>query len=139
MGLSSNSEFSAGYVVAHGVDVVDIDDMRRLVETPLSSQLHRTFTQGELDTCGEGRLRLERLAGRLATKEAVIKALGLGFGDGVGFPDVETVNLDSGAPTIVLHNRVAQVAEEAGVNRWLVSTSHTDKVAFASVIGLAVK
>ena len=139
MELSSSSEFSAGYVVAHGVDVVDIDDMRRLVETPLSSQLHRTFTQGELDTCGEGRLRLERLAGRLATKEAVMKALGLGFGDGVGFPDIETVNLDSGAPTIVLHNRVADIAKQAGVDRWLVSTSHTDKVAFASVIGLTAR
>lgn len=137
MSLPSNLQVGVGNVVAHGVDIVDIEDMRRLVETPLSSQLHRTFTQGELDTCGEGCLRLERLAGRLATKEAVMKALGLGFGDGVGFPDIETINLDSGAPTIVLHNRVAQVATDAGVGRWLVSTSHTDKVAFASVIGIA--
>jgi holo-[acyl-carrier protein] synthase len=134
-----NLPLIAGSVAAHGVDVVDIEDMRRLVETPLSSQLHRTFTQGELTACGEGQLRLERLAGRLATKEAVMKALGVGFGDGVGFPDVETVNLDSGAPTIVLHNRIAEVAKEAGVDRWLVSTSHTDKVAFASVIGLTAK
>lgn len=136
MGLPSNLGLGGGNVVTHGVDLVDIEDMRRLVETPLRSQLHRTFTQGELDTCGEGRLRLERLAGRLATKEAVMKALGLGFGDGVGFLDVETVNLDSGAPTIFLHNRVAEIAKQAGVERWLVSTSHTDKVAFASVIGL---
>lgn len=136
MKLLSNMPPVARNVVAHGVDLVDIEDMRRLVDTPLSSQLHRTFTQGELDTCGEGRLRVERLAGRLATKEAVMKALGLGFGDGVGFPDIETVNLDSGAPTIVLHNRVAERAKQAGVDRWLVSTSHTDKVAFASVIGL---
>lgn len=136
MELSSNLALGGANVVTHGVDLVDIEDMRRLVETPLSSQLHRTFTQGELDTCGEGQLRLERLAGRLATKEAVMKALGLGFGDGVGFPDIETVNLDSGAPTIVLYKRVAEIAKQAGVERWLVSTSHTDKVAFASVIGL---
>jgi holo-[acyl-carrier protein] synthase len=136
MELPSNSLLGAGNVVAHGVDLVDIEDMRRLVETPLSSQLHRTFTQGELHASGEGRLRLERLAGRLATKEAVMKALGLGFGDGVGFLDIETVNLDSGAPTIVLHNRVAEIATQVGVDRWLVSTSHTDKVAFASVIGV---
>lgn len=133
---SGNVAPGSGNVVAHGVDLVELEDMRRLVETPLDSQLRRTFTQGELDTCGEGRLRLERLAGRLATKEAVMKALRLGFGDGVGFPDIETVNLDSGAPTVVLHNRVAQAAKEAGVDRWLVSTSHTDKLAFASVIGL---
>jgi holo-[acyl-carrier protein] synthase len=136
MELPSNLLLGARNVVAHGVDLVDIEDMRRLVETSLSSQLHRTFTQGELHASGEGRLRLERLAGRLATKEAVMKALGLGFGDGVGFLDIETVNLDSGAPTIVLHNRVAEIATQVGVDRWLVSTSHTDKVAFASVIGL---
>ena len=130
---------TAANVVAHGVDLVDIDDMRRLVETPLSSQLFRTFTQGELAACGEGQLRLERLAGRFAIKEAVMKALGVGFGDGVGFPDIETVNLDSGAPTVVLHNKIATLAEKVGVQRWLVSTSHTGKVALASVIGLAAK
>ena len=68
-----------------------------------------------------------------------MKALGLGFGDGVGFPDIETVNLDSGAPTILLHRRVSGSGDKVGVDRWLVSTSHTDKVAFASVIGLAAK
>ena len=139
MAPSSNLSPTAANVVAHGVDLVDIEDMRRLVETPLSSQLSRTFTQGELDSCGEGQLRLERLAGRFATKEAVMKALGLGFGDGVGFPDIETVNLDSGAPTVVLHNKIAKLAAKAGVQRWLVSTSHTGKVALASVIGLAAK
>lgn len=139
MSKSSNIALSACNVVAHGVDLVDIEDMRRLVETSLSSQLSRTFTQGELDACGEGQLQLERLAGRFATKEAIMKALGVGFGDGVGFPDIETVNLDSGAPTVVLHNKLAKIAEEAGVQRWLVSTSHTGNVAFASVIGLAAK
>lgn len=139
MDSSSSTALFAGNVVAHGVDLVDIEDMRRLVETPLSTQLHRTFTQGELMACGDGQLRVERLAGRLATKEAVMKALGLGFGDGIGFPDIETVNLDSGAPTIVLHNRIAEVAKTVGVDRWLVSTSHTDKIAFASAIGLTTK
>ena len=37
---------------------------------------------------------------------------------------------------ILLHGRPAQVAEELGISRWLVSTSHEGAIAIASVIAL---
>lgn len=123
-------------VVAHGIDIVDTADFARLVNEQASHFLDRYFTTGELVAAGAGGDRVEKLASRFAIKEAVLKALGTGWGDGVAFTDVEVVSQQTGAPTVVLHRRLEAVAEEFGVGKWLVSASHTGTVAMASVIAL---
>lgn len=124
-------------VVAHGVDVVETEEFARLVNKQASDFLDRYFTATELAIAGEGGDRIERLASRFAVKEAVLKALGTGWGDGVAFTDVEVVSQRSGAPTVVLHRRLVAIAYERGIVTWLVSASHTSTIAIASVIALA--
>ncbi len=126
-----------GNVVAHGVDVVDIPDFSRLINEQAGDFLDRYFTAGELAIAGEGGVRIERLASRFAIKEAVLKALGTGWGDGIAFTDVEVMSQRTGAPSVVLHRRLVAIANEQGIDRWLVSSSHTATVAMASVIALA--
>lgn len=126
-----------GNVVAHGLDVVDMADFTRLMNEQAGDFLDRYFTRGELATADEGGNRIERLASRFAIKEAVLKALGTGWGDGIAFTDVEVVSQRTGAPTVVLHRRLVAIADEQGIVRWLVSASHTTMVAMASVIALA--
>lgn len=125
-----------GNVVAHGVDVVDMADFSRLINEQAGGFVDRYFTLGELATADEGGNRIERLASRFAIKEAVLKALGTGWGDGMAFTDVEVVSQQTGAPTVVLHRRLVTIADEQGIVRWLVSASHTTMVAMASVIAL---
>jgi holo-[acyl-carrier protein] synthase len=125
-------------VVAHGVDVVDTADFSRFVNTQADGFLDRYFTSGELAAADEGGNRVERLASRFAVKEAVLKALGTGWGDGVAFTDVEVGSQRRGAPSIRLYRRLAAVADEQGIGGWLVSASHTASIAMASVIALAV-
>ncbi len=125
-----------GNVVAHGLDVVDMADFSRLMNEKAVDFLDRYFTQGELTTADEGGDRIERLASRFAIKEAVLKALGTGWGDGIAFTDVEVVSQRTGAPTVVLHRKLVMIADEQGIARWLVSASHTTTVAIASVIAL---
>ena len=126
-----------GNVVALGLDVVDMADFTRLMNEQADDFLDRYFTRGELTTADEGGNRIERLASRFAIKEAVLKALGTGWGDGIAFTDVEVVSQRTGAPTVVLHRRLVAIADEQGIVRWLVSASHTTTVAMASVIALA--
>ncbi|MDH0735743.1 holo-ACP synthase [Achromobacter spanius] len=126
-----------GNVVAHGLDVVDMADFSHLMNKQASDFLDRYFTQGELATADEGGNRIERLASRFAIKEAVLKALGTGWGDGIAFTDVEVVSQRTGAPTVVLHRRLVTIATDQGIVRWLVSASHTSAVVMASVIALA--
>lgn len=126
-----------GNVVAHGVDVVDVADFTRLVNDHAGDFLDRYFTSEELVTANEGGNRIERLAARFAIKEAVLKALGRGWGDGIAFTDVEVVSQRTGAPSVVLHRRLVAIADQQGIGDWLVSASHTGSIAVASVIALA--
>ena len=124
-------------IIAHGIDLVDVSSTTRLLTDPTDQFLMRCFTAHEQLSAGNGVDRSLRLSSRFAIKEAVMKALGTGFGEGVGFLDIETITLASGAPSIVLHGEARRRAELLGINSWLVSTSHEASMAIASVIGLA--
>lgn len=127
----------SGSAVAHGVDLVDIDRFAKLFRADGAAHLGRYFTSGELTCVGEGLRKEERLAGRYAIKEAVLKAMGTGWGDAIGFRDVEVVNSNLGAPSIVLHRRLAEMAHERGITGWLVSSTHAGAYAIGSVIGVS--
>lgn len=124
-------------IIAHGIDLVDIAHTARLLADPTDQLLTRCFTLNEQVAVGTGIDRAARLSGRLATKEAVMKALGTGFSGEIGFLSIEVATLPSGAPTIVLHGAAQKRAENLGISSWLVSTSHEGDMAIASVIGLA--
>lgn len=123
-------------IIAHGIDLVDVASTERLLTDPTDQFLTRCFTSREQADVGQGLDRAARLSGRFAVKEAVLKALGTGFGGGMAFRDIEVALSGEGAPTIVLHGKAAQVAKELGISRWLVSTSHEGAMAIASVIAL---
>lgn len=126
-----------GMVVGHGLDIVDIADFSRLFSEPAVNFLDRHFTDDELAAAGGGVARILKLAGRFAVKEAVMKALGVGWGNGIAFTDVEVVTLESGAPTVALKRELAVLEQERDIVGWLVSTSHTNAIAVASVIALS--
>ena len=78
--------------------------------------------------------RVAYAAGRWASKEAAVKALGSGFSAGIGFHDVEVVTLEGGSPELRLHGRAAELAEEKGVKFLHISISHERDMAGAMVI-----
>jgi holo-[acyl-carrier protein] synthase len=123
-------------VSAHGVDIVDINDFERLLQEPSVNYLDLYFSNDEILAAGSGATRAQRLAGKFAVKEAVMKALGTGWGNGVNFRDVEVVTLLSGEPKILLHRKLASIIQEKAITSWLVSISHTSTLAMASVIGI---
>lgn len=123
-------------VIGHGVDLVDIASTERLLNDPTQQFLLRCFTDDERSNVGEGLERPARISGRFAVKEAVLKALGIGFGAGTSFRDVEVMSLASGAPTVELHGEPARLAASLGITHWLVSISHEGATAIASVIAV---
>jgi holo-[acyl-carrier protein] synthase len=124
-------------IVGHGLDVVDIEDFSRLFTDPVINFLDRHFTIEELAAAGGGVTRVQKLAGRFAVKEAVMKALGVGWGNGIAFTDVEVITHESGAPTVVLKRKLAILEQERAIAGWFVSVSHTNAVAVASVIAFS--
>jgi len=134
--MNANPTAPAFLVVVHGIDIVDVQEYARLLDPATKAHLNTTFTAQELEECGDNERTAQRLAGRFATKEAVLKALSLPFGDGVAFLDVEILTNETGAPAIITARKVLERALHLGIQSWLVSTSHTSTTAIASVIGV---
>ena len=110
--------------------------MRRWIEDPRDPLIPRCFVQAELDEIGYGADRVERLAGRFAAKEAVLKALGTGFGAGVAFTDVVIHRAPGAPPEVRLAGGAAKSAAALGVTAWRLSISHAGGLAMASVLAL---
>jgi len=124
-------------VLVHGIDLVEVARIGRMVSEHGESFLTRCFTQRELSYAGERKRRDEHLAARFAAKEAVLKALGTGWSNGIAWTDVEVVLLPSGQPTVNLAGRAGEIAMSQGIGRWLISLSHTETFAVASAIGVS--
>ena len=122
-------------VLGTGIDAVAIERMRRA--TAATSQglrfRARVFTETERAVCEARRDPSECFAARFAAKEAVMKALGA-EGIAFAFRDIEVQRTKSGAPSIVLHGRVAERARELGVRTIHVSLTHAEPMAMALVI-----
>ena len=121
-------------MIGIGTDLVDIDRFRAVMaRTP--AVVERLFTPGERAYAGRAADPAPRLAARFAAKEAALKALGLGLG-GMPMAQIEVVRIDDGPPGLTLHGRARSVARARGVDRWLVTISHTDRLAQAVVAAL---
>jgi len=118
-------------VIGVGVDAVDIDRFARsLARTP--GMRTRLFTAQELADVASRVDPVPALAARFAAREATMKALGLGLG-AFGFHDVAVERQPSGRPTLVVTGRARTLADEAGVQAWHLSLTHTATVAIAVV------
>jgi holo-[acyl-carrier protein] synthase len=122
-------------VVGIGTDLVDIDRMRSIINRR-PRFVQRVFTEAERQYCSETRDPSERYAARFAAKEAVLKTLGVGLG-GADFADIEVVRMDSGQPMLRITGRAAELAARQGIDRWLITLSHSENLAQAFVMGLS--
>jgi holo-[acyl-carrier protein] synthase len=115
-----------------GVDAVDIARFRRSLERTPSMQ-RRLFTEHELAYVAPKADPVPSLAARFASREAVMKAMGLGLG-AFGFHEVWVDRRDTGEPHLNVTGRAAQLATERGITTWHLSITHTDLVAIAYVV-----
>jgi len=122
-------------VIGLGIDLVDIEEAARLLERWQDRLLDRTLTERERRYVVESARPAERLAVRLAAKEAVYKALqSLPGAREIRWREIEVVRQDGGRPEILLHALAERVARDGGVIRINVSLSHTHRSAGAVAI-----
>jgi holo-[acyl-carrier protein] synthase len=121
-------------IVAIGIDIVEISRIEAIFAQRGERFRLRVFTKTEIDYC-EGRAsRLESYAARFAAKEAAMKALGTGWGEGVGWHDIEIARAETGAPTLRLLGRALERMSEIGARKAHLSLTHSRYIAMAQVI-----
>jgi len=121
-------------ILGIGVDIVEVERIRRAVERHGERFVGRIFTPAEVRYCRRAAHPEQRFATRFAAKEAVLKALGVGWGQGVRFCDIEVSNTNLGAPKVTLTGRALELSRQLGVQRVHVSLSHQPHYALAQVV-----
>lgn len=121
-------------IIGIGVDIVDLDRIRDLVERHGQRFLNRIYTSGEIAYCTSRKRSNQHFAARFAAKEAAFKAFGTGLREGVVWKDVEVVNDSSGRPRIRLSGPSAERARDMGISEMLVTLSHCECHAVAVVV-----
>jgi holo-[acyl-carrier protein] synthase len=96
--------------------------------------LRRVYTEAETAYAMRGANKAERLAGRFAVKEAVMKALGTGKSLGILWRDVETLRGRLGKPEVHLHGQAVKWVKSRRGGAVHVSITHDGGKAVAFVI-----
>lgn len=113
-----------------GIDLIEINRIAKALER--KGFRERVYTAGEqAELQGRG---AQSWAARFAAKEAVMKALGRGFRQGVPFHSIEIYSDPWGQPQVRLLEPAQQVAAERGITALHLSLSHTKELAAAYVI-----
>jgi holo-[acyl-carrier protein] synthase len=124
-------------ILAHGIDLVDFPRIKKMVKTHRDRFLDRVFTDSEQKYADENKNRIEKLAGRFAAKEAVLKLLGTGWRGKIKWTDIEVVNNSYGQPKVKLYGQVKKIADKMKIKQISISITHTANFAIASAVALA--
>ena len=120
-------------IVGIGTDIVKIERIARILEKQ-PHFIERVFTPAEAVYCYSKARPAESFAVRFAAKEAFMKAIGTGWGDGINWQDIEVINDHQGKPAIVIHNASKEHIMSRSIDSIHVSLAHEREYGIAYVI-----
>ena len=84
--------------VVHGIDLVDFPRIEEMLKRHGERFLNKVFTAAEQAYAQTNKNGMEKLAGRFAAKEAILKLMGTGWRGKIAWTDIEIVNSPTGQP-----------------------------------------
>ena len=122
--------------VAHGIDLVDFPRIEDMLSRHGERFLDRVFTPAEQSYARTNKNGTEKLAGRFAAKEAILKLMGTGWRGKIAWTDIEIINSPTGQPEVTLSGEVKKIAARLGIKQISVSITHTANFAIASAVAI---
>ena len=123
-------------IISHGIDLVDCPRIQELLDRHGKRFLDRVYTPAEQSHAANVHNQTERLAGRFAAKEAVLKLLGTGWRGKIAWTDIEVLSDSLGKPIVTLSGEVKRIADKMGMGQISLSISHTANFVMASAVAL---
>lgn len=120
-------------IISIGTDIIEIERIEKAIRRS-KKFLGRVFTKAEIDYCEKKQLKYQHYAVRFAAKEAVMKALGKGWTNGINWKQIGIKNNQLGQPNILLFEKAKELFDKKGCNNILVSLSHCERYALAYVV-----
>lgn len=116
-----------------GTDIIEIARLEK--QLAKSDKLaKRVLTEKEFSIFEKHLHPARYLAKRFAAKEAAVKAIGIGIGNGISWQHVEVQNLESGQPVLEFNGHFADLCEQRGITQSFVSISDEQHYAVATVV-----
>ena len=126
-------------IVAHGIDLVDCPRIEQMIQRHGERFVKRVFTAAEQAYAEKNKNEVEKLAGRFAAKEAILKLIGTGWRGKIAWTDIEIINNPTGQPEVTLSGEVRKIADKLGIKHISISITHTANFAIASAVALTQK
>ncbi len=117
-----------------GLDLVQISRIGSILNRWGDRFLERVFTRQEIDYCLLRKDPSPHLAARFAAKEAFLKALGIGYDQGVRWKDIEVTRDSSGRPEVQLYNTTKTLCQSHGISRIHLSMTHNGNYGLGQVV-----
>ncbi len=120
-------------MIGIGTDIVKVSRIEEVVQRQGERFVRRILTPAEMEEYAASKQANRLLARRFAAKEAIVKALGTGIGNGVGWQHICVEHDELGRPLVVLSGGAAERAESLGATGVMLSLADEDEyvVAFA--------
>lgn len=121
-------------IVGVGTDIVEIERISTMLSKHHEAFIKRILSDDEHRVFSAQMHPEKYLAKRWAAKEAISKALGTGFTQGVSFQDMIISHTDHGQPLVELSGKTQEIALQKGISHWSISISDEKHYAIAFVI-----
>jgi holo-[acyl-carrier protein] synthase len=123
-------------ILGIGNDIIEIERIKENIQRYQQRFLDRVFTSHEQGYCQKRKVPALHFAGRFAAKEAIVKALGTGFSNGLTWLDIEINNDALGKPFVQLSPKAEKLFDSPTL---LISISHCREYATAFAIWSQIK
>ncbi|MBM5787358.1 MAG: holo-ACP synthase [Candidatus Fonsibacter sp.] len=116
-------------VIGLGTDIVNINRIKKIYSKYGNQFLNKILTESEKKS--EKKLsrfkNVSAIAKRFAAKEAISKAIGYGFSNGIHFKDIEIYNDESGKPYANLNGKAKTIVNKISKKYNIFLTLSDDK------------
>ena len=119
-------------ILGIGIDIVEI--CRFEGSEGKEAFIGKVFTFKEIEECRAVKKTAEMFARKFAIKEAFMKAIGAGIGQGVWFTNIEVLNNTNGQALIIPHKKAKQYFEELKANNIHIDYSFSKGLVIGVVI-----
>ncbi|MFI0435179.1 MAG: holo-ACP synthase [Parachlamydiaceae bacterium] len=118
-------------ILGIGNDIIEVARIKTIIARHPKRFLDKVFTLNEQEYCLKKKDPSLHLAGRFASKEAIVKSLGTGFSQGLSWLDIEILNDAKGKPIVFLSPFANQLFNFPSLH---ISLSHCHQYATAFAI-----
>ncbi|MGD8631118.1 MAG: holo-ACP synthase [Gammaproteobacteria bacterium] len=116
-----------------GTDIVRVSRIQKSLDRYGERFARRILAGQELDDFQSTLHPARFLSRRFAAKEAVVKAYGTGFTQGMTFQDIAVSHDAAGKPMLLLSGRALELQQEMGIGETFISISDEQEYAVAFV------